>query len=204
RARETAPGTPRRRPPPHQPALRPTSRRDRPPHPRAACHECGGARAVRRRDAEADGGRNRDAADGARLPRGDTGGRHARSAPAPRNPESQGKELGELIEGALTRLLVGPPAQQLRSVTETASREVVVAHFADERRGQSLPFARTLGAPAARPAWSTSGKTAAPLQRLHDLLQTRALRRGETRRETDMIQLAGRVVETEQERSDRA
>ena len=62
---------------------------DRPHRHRPARQEGRGPGPLRRRHAEADRGGNRDATDGARLPRRVTGGRHARPPPPPRDPASR-------------------------------------------------------------------------------------------------------------------
>ena len=52
-------------------------------------------------------------------------------------------ELGrELVERALPRVLVGPPAQEAGAVAEAAAGHLVVAHFDDQHGLQRLPCRR--------------------------------------------------------------
>src|SRR5215208_6867849 len=56
---------------------------------------------------------------------------------------------GKLVEPALPRRLVRPPAQQCGAVPEPAFGHMVEADFDDEFGAERLPFAGALGAPAA-------------------------------------------------------
>ena len=66
--------------------------------------------------------------------------------------------LLHLLEGALLRRLVGPPAQELGAVAEAAAGDVVVAHLDDELGPERHPFGRALGRPAARAAGRVAGE----------------------------------------------
>jgi hypothetical protein len=80
-------------------------------------------------------------------------------------------------------------------VTEAVAREVVVAHLDDQPRGERLPLARALGAPAAGPARRAAGETGIPFQRDHDVGDLLAIRNRETRREANMVEQSFVVVE---------
>src|SRR5437879_2179947 len=71
----------------------------------------------------------------------------------------------ELIELALGRRLVRPPAEELRAVTEAARGKMIKLHFRDKFRLQWLPFHRPLGAPAARSVGSAAGEAGTAHQR---------------------------------------
>ena len=64
-----------------------------------------------------------------------------------------------LLEGALGGLLLRPPAQELGAVAEAAAGEVVVAHLADQRGPQGLPFRGAPLGPAAGAARRLAGET---------------------------------------------
>src|SRR4029077_8863264 len=67
--------------------------------------------------------------------------------------------LLDLIERALPRRLVRPPAYEARAVTEAAAREMVVADLDHELRLERLPLAGALGRPAARTARRVAGES---------------------------------------------
>ena len=129
----------RRRSRPHQPRLRPVSGRDRPHPDRSARQEGRGARALRRRDAQADAGGDRDAARRARLPRRrsrppahPTAAAGARSAaprkaaePVPRNQEviRQWKVL-HALETARHGVAIDALADELGVTTRTIRRDL--------------------------------------------------------------------------------
>src|ERR1044071_1842216 len=71
---------------------------------------------------------------------------------------------GKLVEPALPRRLVRPPAQQCGAVAEAAFAHVVIAHLDDELGAERLPFAGALGVPAAptRPRAPRAAAGAAP------------------------------------------
>src|SRR5947209_7304557 len=81
-------------------------------------------------------------------------------------PQRRPALVFHLRHGALPRILVGPPPQQLRAVPEAPSGEVVVLHFHHELRRERLELARPLRAPAAGPAWRPARKSRSLSQRL--------------------------------------
>ena len=107
----------------------------------------------------------------------------------------------DLLEGALLWRLVGTKAHEFGAVAEAAARDVVVAHLDDNLRLHRLPFAGALGAPAARPARRLPCKTWRRDQRFERLSQSVALGIADGCGEADMIKLAIRVIEAEQQRS---
>src|SRR3954470_8610793 len=66
--------------------------------------------------------------------------------------------LAELIEFALPRRLVGPPAQDGGAVAEAFAAEMIVANLDHEFWLQRTPLCRSLGRPSARPAPGLSGE----------------------------------------------
>src|SRR5262245_18970999 len=64
--------------------------------------------------------------------------------------QSQDRSLGalDLLERALARRLVRPPAHESRSMAEATACHVVVFHLDHQLVLERLPFRRTLGAPA--------------------------------------------------------
>src|SRR6185369_10532344 len=66
--------------------------------------------------------------------------------------------LPELIELALSRRLVGPPAQDGGAVPKALAAEMIVANLDHEFWLQRTPFCRTLGRPPARPARRIAGE----------------------------------------------
>src|SRR5688572_30742884 len=85
---------------------------------------------------------------------------------------------------------------------ESAAGEVVVLYLYDELRLERFPLGRPLGAP---PAWP-AGRLAREARRADELLQFRherfALRIGERRCESDVLEQSILVVQTEQHRAD--
>src|SRR5437588_4629053 len=67
--------------------------------------------------------------------------------------------LPELIEDALSRRLVGPPAQDGGAVAESFAAEMIVANLDHEPWLQRTPLCRTLGRPSARAARRIAGET---------------------------------------------
>ena len=66
--------------------------------------------------------------------------------------------LPKLIEGALSRRLVGPPALDGGAVAEALAAEMIVANFDHEFWFQRTPLRRSLGRPSARPARRIAGE----------------------------------------------
>src|SRR5690348_18388469 len=67
--------------------------------------------------------------------------------------------LLHLLERALARRLVGPPAQELRAVTKAIAGKMVVADFDHKLRLERLPFGRALRRPAARATRRIAGES---------------------------------------------
>src|SRR5512146_944473 len=106
-----------------------------------------------------------------------------------------------LLECALSRGLLRPPAQELGSVAETSLGKVIVGDLAHHLWLQRFPLPAALRAPAAGPPGRASGKTAAAAQRFHDLLQLTPLFGGEARSKAYVIQFPLLVVQAEQQRA---
>src|SRR6185295_5742681 len=108
----------------------------------------------------------------------------------------------DLVERALPRCLIGPPAQQARAVAKTFAAEMVVADLDHELGLERLPYRRAFGRPAAR----TTGRVAGEALRRRELLQPRGERGLVLRRniggEADVVEQAVVVVEAEQQRAD--
>src|SRR5215216_4719941 len=66
--------------------------------------------------------------------------------------------LPELIEAALPRRLVGPPAQDGGAVAEAFAAEMIVANLDHEFWLQRTPLRRSLRRPSARPARRVAGE----------------------------------------------
>src|SRR5439155_7208667 len=66
----------------------------------------------------------------------------------------------ELLEQALVRLAVWPPAAEAAGVPETVLVELVVRHLADELHTNRRPVLRHLRRPASRGAAEPSGRAA--------------------------------------------
>ena len=110
----------------------------------------------------------------------------------------------DLIHGALPRRLVRAPAQQRAAVPEPAAAYLVVADLDDQLRRERLPFAGTLGAPAAGAARRAPGEARRFAQRLQAPLSAPVCPRPRGRGIADMVQHARLIViEAEQERSDK-
>src|SRR3954453_8147847 len=97
--------------------------------------------------------------------------RHWRAATAISNsprrwqPDGSSQELHridglllELIEVALARRFVGPPAQDRGAVAKPLAAEMIVGHLDHEFRLQRTPARRTIGRPAARATRCIAGK----------------------------------------------
>src|SRR4051812_15847641 len=67
--------------------------------------------------------------------------------------------LFQLIERALLRRLVRPPAQDRGAVAKSFAAEMIVADLDDQFRLQRAPLRRTLGGPAAGAARCIAGET---------------------------------------------
>src|SRR5687767_4481529 len=70
-------------------------------------------------------------------------------------------EPPDLLEGALARGLVGPPADQPGPVPEAVAGDLVVADLDHQFGRQRDPFAGALGAPAAGAAGRVAGEALA-------------------------------------------
>src|SRR5438477_117768 len=126
-------------------------------------------------------------------------------------PQLGGRGLLELIIPALPRRLVRPPALERRRVPEAIALQMVVRHLADALDAQGLP-AQVLAAVPAR-ARSRHALVARPVrpfapgmvlrralaQRRQLLHQLAPARRGEGRGDADMVKLALRIVEAEEQ-----
>src|SRR5207244_2217807 len=115
----------------------------------------------------------------------------------------RGLKLGrELVERALLRLLVGPPAQKAGAVAEAAAGNLVVADLCHEHWSQRLEMAGALGVPAAR----ASGRSASEARRLDESLQVpgqlRPLCRRDRGGKADMIEQSLIIVESKKQRAD--
>src|SRR5271163_1693978 len=75
--------------------------------------------------------------------------------------ESRG---GDLVDRALSRQLVWPPAEKLSSVAESIAGHMIVSDLNDQLRPEGLPLAAALGAPTAAPAWRSAAETRGRLQ----------------------------------------
>src|ERR1700730_6234025 len=64
----------------------------------------------------------------------------------------------DLIERALTRRLIGPPAQEMGPVAEASSREVIITDLDHELRDEGLPLRRSRCTPSAWPARGSAGE----------------------------------------------
>ena len=80
--------------------------------------------------------------------------------------------------------------------------EVVVADLDHQLRLERTPFARSFGRPAARPARRLAGEPRRRDQALEPFGQCFPGLRLDARREADMVQQMGLVVEAEQQRAD--
>src|SRR5438445_1409814 len=83
--------------------------------------------------------------------------RRMRALPQQRNRPTFA--VRDLIERTLPRRFVFSPSNDFCAVTKTVAREMIVGYFHHDFRIDRLPFAATLGAPAARTAGGVSGKT---------------------------------------------
>ena len=134
----------------------------------------------------------------------------ARYRPGHRRLEQFADQLGRrrppqyLVEGALPRRLVRPPAQKACAMAEAAAGDMVIADLDDQLRPQGLPFARAFGAPSAGTTWCIAGKTGRLDQPLELLGQPRAVEIVQRSGKADMVELARVIVETEQKRADEA
>src|SRR5271155_2442525 len=79
----------------------------------------------------------------------------------------------DLLEGALTRRLVGTPAQEPGAMAEPAAADMIVANFDDQFWAHWLPFCGALGAPpagASRRVAGEAGRHDQPLARPKEIL----------------------------------
>src|SRR5690349_9632332 len=95
-----------------------------------------------------------------------------------------------LIERALRRRLVGPPAQKLRAMAKTVIADVIVAYLRNQLRRQGLPFARAFRAPARRATRCPPGESRRLAQALQLLCQRDPIDLRETGRESHVIEFA--------------
>src|SRR5438270_563366 len=72
--------------------------------------------------------------------------------------------LLELLEGALARRFVRPPAQDRGAVTKAIAAEMIEADFDHELRLQRTPLRRTFAGPAAWAAWRERSTQWCPLK----------------------------------------
>src|SRR5438874_3004153 len=80
---------------------------------------------------------------------------------------------------------------------------MVVSHFDDDLGAKRLPFARALGAPSTRTAGGAAGETRW-LDKLFEAPgECRFVARRQGRGEADVVQQAGIVVKSEQQRADK-
>src|SRR6476660_7573414 len=98
-------------------------------------------------------------------------------------PQTRAAAPRDLIERALSRRLIGPPAEQMRAMPKAIAREVVVLNFDDQLRPQRLPLGAAFRAPATRAARSAARKTRRLNQRLHELGDFFSVSRFEARSE---------------------
>src|SRR6185369_7210589 len=120
----------------------------------------------------------------------------------------------ELIVAAVLRLLVGPPAQEDRGMSEAIALHVVVLYFADTLDPQRLPRQILARTPATLAAGHAAGlgsgaSPLAPRVIIHRILLQRselvsellAHCHRERRGDTDVLQRAAVVIQTEQQRT---
>src|SRR5690606_28523487 len=108
----------------------------------------------------------------------------------------------ELVEGALARRLVRPPAPKGRAVPEPVARNLIVAHFRDQRMSERFPLACALCRPAARATRRTAGEARRAFEFLEFLRECRPFGVWNRRRKTDVMKFALPVEEPEQKRTD--
>jgi hypothetical protein len=89
-------------------------------------------------------------------------------------------------------------------VAEAVAREVVVAHLDDQPRGERLPLAGALGAPAAGPARRAAGEARRRDQRLEPGQQRLPGGGGEAGGEAHVVEQPVAVVEPEEQRAHHA
>src|ERR1041385_973338 len=110
--------------------------------------------------------------------------------------------LLQLVQRALTRRLVGAPAQDGGAVAETLAAEMVVADFHHQLRLQWAPLRGALGRPAARAARRVAGEAWLADQRFELCSQRQLLLALDCGSEADMMQQPPIIVQTEQQRAD--
>src|SRR5271156_3751398 len=108
------------------------------------------------------------------------------------------------LEGALTRRLVGTPAQEPGAMAEPAAADMIVANFDDQFWAHWLPFCGALGAPPAGASRRVAGEAGRHDQRFELLRQRLAVEIVQCRGKPDVIELALAVIEAEQQRPDKA
>ena len=139
-----------------------------------------------------------------------------------RSPRARGGDDLELRVGAVGGLLVGAPAAELRGVAEAGALHVVVGDLDDELRraaapttgpcpgssGSARPGTRCAGRVRARaqPAHSFHGWSSSAFSRYGARNSTSSRRFASVKlaHDADVLQLAGVVVEPEQQRADGA
>ena len=105
--------------------------------------------------------------------------------------------LFDLLEGALARRLVGPPAQETGPVAKPAAADMVIANLDDQFEPQRLPFSGALGAPATGASRRVAGKARCPDERFELFGQRLAVEIVQCGGKPDIIELAFAVVEAE-------
>src|SRR5947209_2668561 len=99
------------------------------------------------------------------------------------------------------RRFVGTPATDAGAVAKAVSRDMIIAHLDDELRFQRLPFGRALGTPAARRARRVAVEAGWRDELFELLCESGFVAIGDGGGKPDMIEPAGIVVETEQQRA---
>src|SRR6266542_5255573 len=94
----------------------------------------------------------------------------------------------KLLKGALFRLLVRAPAEELCAVTKAAAGEMIILNFNHQLRLERLPFACLLRAPAAWSAGLVTRKSRWRSQRFELFSQLLLLRFIEARGVTHVLQ----------------
>src|SRR5579883_1424007 len=105
----------------------------------------------------------------------------------------------DLAHLALLGGFVGTPAEELGSVAEAASGEVIVLHFDDELRLERLELAGTFGAPAAGTAGTAAGEAWGLAEGFQFLRELLAFGGGNGGCEAHVVEEAVVSIQTEQE-----
>src|SRR5687768_4325319 len=115
--------------------------------------------------------------------------------------QQTGLLLPDLLELALARRLVSSPAQEARAVPEALAGGMVVADLHHNPRLQQLPSGQPIRRPPAWPSRRGSGEAGRGDQRLQLSCQRGLVLSTDGRREADMMQEAGVIVQPEQQGS---